>query len=57
MLSLRFDRDLASTDAETFVREILGNQLSVRYLLIGDDFRFGRDRRGDFTLLADMADC
>ena len=55
MLSLRFDRRLASTDAPTFVREILHRQLAVRYLLIGDDFRFGRDRQGDFAMLADMA--
>lgn len=56
MLSLRFDDRLASTEASTFIREILGRALAVRYLLVGDDFRFGRDRLGDFSLLSSLAD-
>ena len=55
MLSLRFDRELASTEARTFVRQVLGEQLAVRYLMIGDDFRFGLNRQGDYSLLAEMA--
>lgn len=56
MLSLRFDDRLASTEATAFIREILVEALAVRYLLVGDDFRFGRDRQGNFELLSALAD-
>ncbi len=56
MLSLRFDDRLANTSAEAFIRDILGHSLGVRYLLVGDDFRFGRDRLGDYGLLSRMAE-
>ena len=56
MLSLRFDERLATTAATAFVREILGEALAVRYLLVGDDFRFGQDRQGNFDLLSSLAD-
>ncbi len=51
---LPFDAGLASTEAERFVRDIIVNGLAVEQLLIGDDFRFGAGRRGDFALLAEM---
>jgi len=55
MLSLRFNRKLAQTSAEEFVRRHLIARLQVRHLLIGDDFRFGARRAGDFHLLESMA--
>lgn len=48
---LRFTRRLAALTADEFVERILVRGLSVRHLLIGDDFRFGKGRGGDFTLL------
>lgn len=51
VLCLRFDSDLANMSAESFIRDILIEQLSVRYLVVGDDFRFGHERAGDFQLL------
>ncbi|HHJ13619.1 MAG TPA: bifunctional riboflavin kinase/FAD synthetase [Gammaproteobacteria bacterium] len=51
VVCLRFGPHLAGLDAESFVREILVEGLSVRHLVIGDDFRFGRGRRGDFDFL------
>ncbi|PKO84898.1 MAG: bifunctional riboflavin kinase/FAD synthetase [Betaproteobacteria bacterium HGW-Betaproteobacteria-11] len=48
---LRFDRHLAALTAEQFIEHILVQGLSVRTLVIGDDFRFGQGRRGDFALL------
>jgi riboflavin kinase/FMN adenylyltransferase len=47
----RFDRKLAGLTAEQFIERILVRGLSVRHLIIGDDFRFGKARGGDFTLL------
>lgn len=51
VLVLRFDARLAHLEAESFVRDLLIDRLGVRYLVIGDDFRFGRGRRGDFEML------
>lgn len=48
---LRFNQALAGVSAQDFVRHLLLEQLHTRYLLIGDDFRFGAGRRGDFELL------
>ena len=55
MLSLQFNRALAQTGAEEFVRDYLAARLKVKHLLIGDDFRFGARRVGDFHLLEQMA--
>ncbi|MEZ5446783.1 MAG: bifunctional riboflavin kinase/FAD synthetase [Gammaproteobacteria bacterium] len=52
VLCLRFDERLASFGAETFVERILANGLGARVVIVGDDFRFGRERRGDLALLA-----
>lgn len=51
----RFTRALAGLEPEQFVRGILGQQLQTRYLLIGDDFRFGRGRSGDWALVQRLA--
>ncbi|PWG65150.1 bifunctional riboflavin kinase/FAD synthetase [Sediminicurvatus halobius] len=55
VLCLRFDQRLAAQPAEAFIRELLVEALGVRYLMVGDDFRFGRGRQGDFNLLAQAA--
>ena len=54
VVCLRFNALLARTSAEDFVKEYLINGLGVRALIVGDDFRFGRNRNGDFTLLQEM---
>ena len=48
----RFNQHFANQTAEQFIQTILREQLNTRYLLIGDDFRFGKGRGGDFALLA-----
>lgn len=52
LLLLRFTPTLAEMEAEDFIRRILIDGLGVRYLVVGDDFRFGRARRGDFAMLS-----
>ncbi|MDP1609939.1 MAG: bifunctional riboflavin kinase/FAD synthetase [Sulfuritalea sp.] len=47
----RFTQKLAALTAEQFIERILVQGLSVRHLIIGDDFRFGKGRSGDFALL------
>jgi riboflavin kinase/FMN adenylyltransferase len=51
LLCLKFDHRLAQLSAEDFVEQILVAQLNVHHLVIGDDFRFGRNRAGNFDLL------
>lgn len=47
----RFNAAFASLSADDFIEKILVRGLGVRHLLIGDDFRFGKGRSGDFALL------
>ncbi|MBS1136679.1 MAG: riboflavin biosynthesis protein [Proteobacteria bacterium] len=47
----RFNARFAALTAEQFIERILVQGLSVRHLIIGDDFRFGKGRAGDFEML------
>lgn len=49
---LPFDRKLAALDAQRFVEEILLDRCGINGLVVGPDFRFGADRRGDSALLS-----
>ncbi|MES9971191.1 MAG: bifunctional riboflavin kinase/FAD synthetase [Candidatus Thiodiazotropha sp.] len=51
---LEFNKRLAAMPAENFVQELLVKGLGTRFLSVGDDFRFGRGREGDFELLRRM---
>jgi riboflavin kinase/FMN adenylyltransferase len=51
MLVLRFDRTFSRQSPDEFIHNLLVNGLGVKYLVVGDDFRFGRDRAGDFAML------
>lgn len=48
---LHFSRKLAALTAEEFIEKVLIRGLAVKHLIIGDDFRFGRGRAGDFDML------
>lgn len=48
---LHFSRKLAALTAEEFIDDVLVRGLNVKHLIIGDDFRFGRGRAGDFAML------
>jgi len=49
----RFDQRLAGLSAEDFVQQLLVHGLRTRWLMVGEDFRFGRQRSGDVALLRD----
>lgn len=51
VLCLRFNKKLSNLTATDFVKNILVKGLHVKYILIGDDFRFGKQRQGDVALL------
>jgi riboflavin kinase/FMN adenylyltransferase len=48
---LHFSRKLAGLTAADFIDRVLVDGLAVRHLIIGDDFRFGKGRAGDFGML------
>ncbi len=51
LLCLKFNKILSALEANEFVKTILIDGLNTHHLVIGDDFRFGRNRLGDFVLL------
>jgi riboflavin kinase/FMN adenylyltransferase len=46
-----FNRTFASMEAETFIRHVLVGKLGAKHVVVGRDFTFGRDRRGDAAML------
>jgi len=48
---LPFTASLAAQSPEAFIRTVLVQGLGVRYVLVGDDFRFGAKRAGDYAML------
>ena len=53
-LCLKFDKEFANMPPEVFVKDILQDYLKVKHLAVGDDFKFGYNRGGDFALLNDL---
>ncbi|PHM71116.1 bifunctional riboflavin kinase/FAD synthetase [Xenorhabdus kozodoii] len=51
LLCVKFDKHFAANSPATFVSQLLVEKLGVKFLAIGDDFRFGKNRRGDFHYL------
>lgn len=51
VLMVHFNHRFAELSAADFIQTILVERLDVRYLVVGDDFRFGSGRSGDFALL------
>lgn len=48
---LRFNQSLANLSPQDFVDQVLLKGLGTRYVLVGDDFRFGKKRSGDYASL------
>lgn len=55
VLCLQFNPRLRCMTAEAFIEQVLVKGLAVKHLVIGDDFRFGSDRKGDFELLQSVS--
>lgn len=48
---LPFNARLAAQPPQTFIQEVLVRRLGAKYVLVGDDFRFGAKRAGDYAML------
>ncbi|MHB8455668.1 MAG: bifunctional riboflavin kinase/FAD synthetase [Acidiferrobacterales bacterium] len=51
VLCLKFGTQLAAMTAEDFIEKVLIEGLGVQFLVVGDDFRFGKGRSGDYSML------
>jgi riboflavin kinase/FMN adenylyltransferase len=51
VIVLPFDARLAALSPQAFINDVLVRGLGARYVLVGDDFRFGAKRAGDYALL------
>ena len=48
---MRFNQALAGMEAENFVQSVLVNTLAAKHVVVGEDFRYGKDRQGDTETL------
>lgn len=51
VLCVEFNDALRRLSAQEFIDQVLVRGLDIKHLVVGDDFRFGCDRKGDFALL------
>ncbi|MGB8337666.1 MAG: bifunctional riboflavin kinase/FAD synthetase [Burkholderiales bacterium] len=51
----RFNKNFSSLSAQDFIDDLLVRRLQTKWLLVGDDFRFGAKRAGDFAFLTEAA--
>lgn len=52
VIKVPFSKKFSETSAPTFVQEILINKLQTEYLIVGEDFKFGRNREGNYNTLS-----
>lgn len=55
LLCIKFDQQFANLDAHEFIANLLVARLGIKFLVVGDDFRFGKGRKGDFAMLQQHA--
>lgn len=55
LLVIRFCDKIRQMSAMEFIDHVFVESLGIRYLVVGDDLRFGHDRQGDYKLLAKVA--
>jgi len=53
LLCVNFNQRFANWSAESFISDLLVKKLGIKFLIVGDDFCFGKDRFGNFAMLKD----
>ena len=56
VICLPFNERMASLSAQEWIEDFLVRRLGVRFVVLGDDSRFGRDRGGDYALVRGAAE-
>jgi len=56
VLRVHFTHELSLVSAEDFISDIFHDKLDIKFMVVGDDLRFGHERRGDFNLLKRMGE-
>ena len=56
LLEWPFDREFGRVRAEDFIRDIIGGLFHARYVVVGTDFQFGYEKRGDIRMLKQYED-
>ncbi|TAH67018.1 MAG: bifunctional riboflavin kinase/FAD synthetase [Anaerolineaceae bacterium] len=56
LISYPFSSETKNIEPEDFIKEILVDKLDVKVIVVGNDFRFGKNRRGDVDMLKTMED-
>ena len=54
-IEYKFNKTLSSLDAKSFIEKILVKQLDIKKIVVGKDFRFGKDRKGNTALLKKLS--
>ena len=54
LICVNFTQKFASQSAQQFIEHLLVEKLGIKHLIVGDDFHFGKNRVGDFTMLSQM---
>ena len=48
--------EIFSMTPETFIKDVVSERLHAKHIIVGEDFRFGRDRAGDIRTLSEYED-
>lgn len=56
LLCVNFNHQFANQNADEFISDLLVKRLGVKFLVIGDDFCFGRGREGNFSMLQEAGE-
>lgn len=56
VLCIPFNERTRITEAEALIQQFLIDKLDVRYVVVGDDFRFGKGAQGNYAMLKEFGD-
>jgi len=54
MISYPFSQETRNMEPEDFIRQVIRDKLDAKVLIVGEDFRFGKNRRGDVAMLRQL---